>query len=90
LERQRALAHAAIDAGAKIVIGHHSHVIQPIEEYHGGVIAYSLGNFVFDQSFSEDTMKGMMLEVELEGSEIRAIIPNVIKLNENYQPVLEN
>lgn len=88
-ERQRALARAAIDAGAKIVIGHHPHVIQPIEEYHGGVIAYSLGNFVFDQPFSEDTMEGMMLEVELEGDEIHAIIPNVVKLNDHYQPVLE-
>lgn len=87
--RQRALARAAIDAGAKIVIGHHPHVIQPIEEYHGGVIAYSLGNFVFDQPFSEDTMEGMMLEVELEGAEIRAIIPHVVKLNEHYQPMLE-
>lgn len=88
-DRQRALARAAIDAGAKIVIGHHPHVIQPIEEYHGGVIAYSLGNFVFDQPFSEDTMEGMMLEIELEGNEIRAIIPNRVKLNEHYQPVLE-
>lgn len=89
-DRQRALARAAIDAGATIVIGHHPHVIQPIEEYHSGVIAYSLGNFVFDQPFSEDTMEGMMLEVELEGSEIRAIIPNIVKLNGYYQPMAEN
>ena len=88
-ESQRVLARAAIDAGAKVVIGHHPHVIQPIEEYHGGVIAYSLGNFIFDQSFSDDTMEGMMLEVELEGDEIHAIIPHVVKLNEYYQPVIE-
>lgn len=87
--RQRALARVAIDAGAKIVIGHHPHVIQPIEEYHGGVIAYSLGNFVFDQPFSKDTMEGMMLELELEGTEIRAIIPHVVTLNANYQPMIE-
>jgi poly-gamma-glutamate synthesis protein (capsule biosynthesis protein) len=88
-ERQRSLAYAAIDAGAKIVIGHHPHVIQPIEEYHGGVIAYSLGNFIFDQYFSQDTMEGMMLEIELAGTEIRAIIPHVVKLNDNYQPTIE-
>lgn len=88
-ERQRALARAAIDAGAKIVIGHHPHVVQPIEEYHGGAIAYSLGNFIFDQPFSKDTMEGMMLEVELEGTEIRAIIPHGVTLNANYQPILE-
>lgn len=88
-DRQRALARAAIDAGAKIVIGHHPHVIQPIEEYHGGVVAYSLGNFIFDQPFSKDTMEGMMLEVELEGTEIRAIIPHGVTLNANYQPMIE-
>ena len=41
------LAHAAIDAGADIVFGTHPHVLQPIEEYNGGVIFYSLGNFSF-------------------------------------------
>jgi poly-gamma-glutamate capsule biosynthesis protein CapA/YwtB (metallophosphatase superfamily) len=46
---QRAEAHAAIDAGADLVLGSHPHVLQQIERYHGGLIAYSLGNFVFDQ-----------------------------------------
>lgn len=36
-----------IDAGANFVIGAHPHVLQPIEEYHGGIIVYSLGNFLF-------------------------------------------
>lgn len=40
-------AYAAIDAGAHIVYGHHPHVLQPIEEYNGGIIYYSLGNFAF-------------------------------------------
>jgi len=48
-DRQVSLAHAAIDAGASVVHGHHPHVLQPVEVYHGGVIFYSLGNFVFDQ-----------------------------------------
>jgi poly-gamma-glutamate capsule biosynthesis protein CapA/YwtB (metallophosphatase superfamily) len=46
---QRTQAHAAIDAGAALVIGSHPHILQSIEQYHGGLIAYSLGNFVFDQ-----------------------------------------
>lgn len=46
--RQQELARAAIDAGADLVVGHHPHVLQPVEEYHGGLIFYSLGNFVFD------------------------------------------
>jgi poly-gamma-glutamate synthesis protein (capsule biosynthesis protein) len=37
-----------VDAGADVVLGHHPHVLQPAERYHGGVIIYSLGNFVFD------------------------------------------
>lgn len=40
-------AYAAIDAGADIIFGHHPHVLQPIEEYNGGIIYYSLGNFAF-------------------------------------------
>lgn len=44
---QKELAHAAIDAGANIVYGSHAHVLQPIEEYNGGIIYYSLGNFSF-------------------------------------------
>ena len=45
---QRTLAHAAVDAGAALVIGAHSHTLQPVEHYKDGIIAYSLGNFVFD------------------------------------------
>jgi poly-gamma-glutamate synthesis protein (capsule biosynthesis protein) len=47
-EWRRARVRAAIDAGADVVIGHHPHVLQPWERYNGGVISYSLGNFVFD------------------------------------------
>jgi len=46
--RQRTVARAAIDAGANLVLGTHPHVLQEVEEYEGGLIAYSLGNFVFD------------------------------------------
>ncbi len=45
---QRTLAHTAIDAGAALVLGSHPHVLQGWERYGGGLIVYSLGNFVFD------------------------------------------
>jgi poly-gamma-glutamate capsule biosynthesis protein CapA/YwtB (metallophosphatase superfamily) len=48
LEAQRGISRIAIDAGAVLVIGSHPHVLQEVEEYGGGLIAYSLGNFVFD------------------------------------------
>ena len=44
---QKAVAHAAIDAGADLFLGHHPHVLQPVEVYKGRPIAYSLGNFMF-------------------------------------------
>ena len=46
-QQQTDVGHAAIDAGADIVYGSHPHVLQPIEEYNGGIIYYSLGNFSF-------------------------------------------
>lgn len=48
LDYQRAIARAAINAGADIVIGHHPHVLQGVEVWQGHPIFYSLGNFVFD------------------------------------------
>lgn len=46
--RQKQWARKFIEAGADIVIGHHPHRVQPVEVYKGKIIAYSLGNFVFD------------------------------------------
>jgi len=83
---QKKIALLAVDAGANLVIGHHPHIIQPIEEYNGGYIAYSLGNFVFDQDFSEDTMRGALLEVELSDKRIARIESKTIVINENFQP----
>ena len=51
--RQTGTAHAAIDAGADLVLGHHPHVLQGLEVYRGKPIVYSLGNFVFDQREGE-------------------------------------
>ncbi|MEW6439966.1 MAG: CapA family protein [bacterium] len=45
---QRRLAAKLIAAGADLVIGHHPHVLQGVEPLHGALVAYSLGNFVFD------------------------------------------
>lgn len=67
---QIAFAHAAIDAGANLVIGHHPHVIQTEETYHDGLIFYSLGNFVFDQYQREATQRGEIVEISFLGSKI--------------------
>ena len=47
IDAQKQLAHFAIDNGADIILGHHPHVIQGIEQYKNRIIAYSLGNFCF-------------------------------------------
>ena len=49
---QREVAHAAIDAGADIILGHHAHILKPIEVYKDKPVFYSMGNFVFDASYS--------------------------------------
>lgn len=63
---QTAFAHAAIEAGATIVAGHHPHVVQPVERYRHGIIFYSLGNLVFDQRRKE-TQEGLVAEVAFLG-----------------------
>ena len=64
---QKALAHAAIDAGADMVIGNHAHWAGAVEVYDGKPIWYALGNFIFDQTWSEPTMEGMTLELTFDG-----------------------
>ncbi|MFH0712297.1 MAG: CapA family protein [Candidatus Jorgensenbacteria bacterium] len=88
-ERQMTLARLAIDAGADLVIGSHPHVIQPLEVYNGKYIAYSLGNFVFDQNFSEETMTGGLLKVFLEGKDIVSVALHEVGINGDFQPELK-
>jgi len=85
-KQQKYFAHLAIDAGGDLVIGHHPHVVQEIEKYEEGYIAYSLGNFVFDQSFSEKTMRGLILKVLLYDGKIKEVIPIEIRINKYFQP----
>jgi len=66
------LAHSFIDAGADIVIGAHPHVIQSSEVYNGKQIYYSLGNYIFDQWFSEDVKHGLGVEVKFSKETIGA------------------
>ncbi len=84
--RQEDLAHRAIDDGATLVIGSHPHIAQDLEKYKDGLIAYSLGNFIFDQYFSEKTMQGMVLDVTLSGSAISDYKIRTVHLNKFYQP----
>jgi poly-gamma-glutamate synthesis protein (capsule biosynthesis protein) len=86
---QKYFAHLAIDSGADLVIGHHSHIVGEVEKYKGKYIFYSLGNFVFDQKFSKETMEGLMLKVSIENSKIKEVIPIKVKINQFFQPEIE-
>ncbi len=85
---QQALAHGAIDAGADLVLGHHPHHIQPIEHYNGKYIAYSLGNFVFDQEWSQETSQGVVLRFTFDGNNVIDITATPIIIDKNTQPRL--
>ncbi|HEX2180750.1 MAG TPA: CapA family protein [Rubrobacteraceae bacterium] len=69
-------AHAAVEAGADLVIGGHAHWPKGIEVYEGKPIFYGVGNFLLDQSWSEETSTGIFAEVTLYGDrviQIRAV-----------------
>ena len=81
---QREAAAIAVAAGASLVIGNHPHWVQAVEVLSGAttgdaLVVYSLGNFVFDQSWSVPTTQGMVLEAgfangELIGYRLRPIV----------------
>lgn len=63
--REVELGRALIDAGVDVVLGHHSHLLWPVERYSDGLIFYSLGNFVFDL-WAEDTKLSVIVNLDLE------------------------
>ena len=95
-ELQTRIARGAIDAGADLVIGHHPHVVQGVEEYGGGLILYSLGNLVFGGNLELKTFDGLLARVTLDfsrgkltGREIRMIpvITSGSRPGNDFRPV---
>lgn len=82
------LAHQMIDAGADIIHGHHPHVYQPLEIYQNKYIFYSLGNFIFDQSWSHETSHSQIAQLTLSKNQVleSKIVP--IEIRFNSQPAL--
>lgn len=88
--------HAAIDAGADIVYGSHPHVLQRIEEYNGGIIYYSLGNFSFGGNHFPRDMDSVIVRQEVirredgtvELGELRLIPVSISSMSNqnNFQP----
>jgi poly-gamma-glutamate synthesis protein (capsule biosynthesis protein) len=84
---QVVLAHQMIDAGADMIVGSHPHVVQPVERYHDRWIAYSLGNFVFDQ-MNPATHRGLMLKAAVRDKNIIDVVQVPININSVFQATL--
>lgn len=81
-EAQRELYRSYVDAGADLVVGHHSHVVQGFESYRGALIAYSLGNFVFPGMFvTEYGEESVLLRVGVVDGEIRYVEPVPVRID---------
>lgn len=72
-EFQQQVALGMLDAGAGLVLGHHPHVVGAVAFEERGFVAYSLGNFVFDQPFSEETQQGLILLGLIDHSGLKQI-----------------
>lgn len=70
------MGRLAVDSGADLVIGHHSHRINPIEEYNGVYICYSLGNFCFSGNDRPDDMNSYLFQTRFKVSKDRKTITN--------------
>ena len=92
---QMELGHAAIDAGATLVVGSHPHVIQGMENYNGHTIVYSLGNFCFGGNKNPSDKDCMIIQqtFTVRGNDVTIDNTNVIPCSissvssrNNYQP----
>ncbi|MDD2483374.1 MAG: CapA family protein [Candidatus Shapirobacteria bacterium] len=84
------LAHQLIDSGADIIHGHHPHVLQSIEIYKNKPIYYSLGNFVFDQSWSKETSSSELYILKVDKENILESIKKPYLIKQNSQPQFLN
>lgn len=69
-QSQKLIARQLSEAGADFLVGHHPHSIQDIEMVGGTKVYYSLGNFVFDQMWSEETKKGISVNLKFKGKKL--------------------
>lgn len=84
--KQILLAHRLVDeAGVNLILGHHPHVLQAVEQYRDSVIAYSLGNFASD-IWQRQTRESMVLKAMLSKNGISSFNLVPIHINDAFQP----
>lgn len=84
------LAHWLIDQGVDVVVGGHPHWSQGASLYKGKPILWSLGNFVFDQDWSEETRYGLAASLELVDNKVAAINLYPLRIDLSQPRLLEN
>jgi len=84
------LCRALIDAGADMILGHHPHYPQGLERYKNGLIAYSLGNFIWDQNFAGHTNSSFILEIIIKKQQIQSVRVMPLLLNRKYKLEMYN
>ena len=67
---QKQMAKDLVEAGADVAVGHHPHWVQETEYIDGRPVYYSLGNFVFDQMWSEQTKKGLVIKLAFKDGKL--------------------
>lgn len=93
-KNQIRLGRATVDAGADLVIGHHSHRINPIEYYNGKYICYSLGNFSFAGNRNPSDMSTFLFQIRFRlrndaiDSTAMRIIPCRISSRTDYNDLI--
>jgi poly-gamma-glutamate capsule biosynthesis protein CapA/YwtB (metallophosphatase superfamily) len=85
--RQQRVAARAIESGAAMVVGNHPHVVQAATPHGDGYVAYALGNFLFDQDWSRETMEGVLLETTFHGARLAAVRFVPYRIENRLQPV---
>ena len=85
---QRGVTHAAIDAGADLVLGHGPHLVQGIEVYKGKVIFYNLGQFVVDREVPDIEKRNIMVHFEISNRQIERVCFLPVLINDKGQPQL--
>lgn len=91
LEYMREIAHAAIDAGADIVIGHGPHFVLPVEVYKSRPVFYGMGNFAFHTGHGgrkHGDWVGMLARVMLEDRSIQRIALRFVRHNDRNETLL--
>jgi poly-gamma-glutamate synthesis protein (capsule biosynthesis protein) len=82
---QEAIATQLVSHGADLIIGHHPHVVQDIDLIDSVVVVYSLGNYIFDQYFSNDVQEGLVAILDTGDSPSLLLLP-VTSANTLSQP----